>query len=80
MHLSEHTAEAVWRLAADWTLPEMRTCWGAGMGISNVDTGMLRSIFETLANHYPERMGQVGTPAFVYYASYYMSRKRLRML
>lgn len=33
-----------------------------GMGISNVDTGMLRSIFETLANHYPERMGQVTPP------------------
>jgi len=29
----------------------------AGLGISNLDVPITRSVFDTLANHYPERMG-----------------------
>ena len=28
-----------------------------GFGLANLDVGITRSVFDTLANHYPERMG-----------------------
>ena len=31
----------------------------AGMGLASCDVTILRAVFDTLANHYPERMGQL---------------------
>ena len=31
----------------------------AGMGLASCDLTILRAVFDTLANHYPERMGQL---------------------
>jgi CRAL/TRIO domain len=30
---------------------------GTGFGLANLDVSITRSVFDTLANHYPERMG-----------------------
>ncbi len=33
--------------------------FAAGMGLASCDVTILRAVFDTLANHYPERMGQL---------------------
>ena len=50
---------AVGKCAHSWLsyVPTADSAHCAGFGLANLDVGITRSVFDTLANHYPERMG-----------------------